>query len=347
MKAAVYKGKKTIEIENIPKPSIGEKECLIKVKYCSICGTDKKIYNNGHSNIRDEGQILGHEITGTIIETGKKVKYYKTGMRVVLAPNVGCGYCKMCREGKEQLCDSYEAFGIGKPGGFAEFVKVPKEAIQRGHLVVLPDEVDFESAALIEPLSCCFNGRQTMNINPGENVLIFGAGSMGSLHLLLNQSLGASNVYMVDIDEDKLEYSKKIGADQTIISENVEGKVAELTNGEGIDNVITAAPASVVQETALNIVAKTGKINLFAGIAGDNPTLNINPNKLHYEQIKLTGTTGSSLKQFRQTVNIVKNNNLDLDEIVTNKISIDDLADVFNKEEFLNKNLKILVDPKL
>lgn len=347
MKAAIFKEKGKIRVEDVPKPSINENECLIKVKYCSICGTDKKIYNNGHSNIGDEGQILGHEITGTIVEKGEKVKHYKNGMRVVLAPNVGCGYCKMCREGKEQLCENYEAFGIGRPGGFAEFVKIPEEAIKRGHLVVLPDEIDFESASLIEPLSCCYNGRETMDIRPGENVLIFGAGSMGSLHLLLNQSLGASNVFMVDIDERKLEYSKKIGADKVILSEEVEDKVYELTNGQGVDNIITAAPAAAVQEAALNIVAKTGNINFFAGIAGENPTLEINPNKLHYEQIRITGTTGSSLEQFRRTVNILKNNNLNLHKIITNKISIDELSSIFEKEDFLNKNLKILVDPKL
>lgn len=348
MKAAVFMGKGNIEIKEVPTPQINEKECLVKVKYCSICGTDKKIYSNGHSNIKGKGQILGHEITGEIIEVGKKVEHYKNGMRVVIAPNIGCGHCDMCHEGKEQLCENYEAFGIGRPGGFAEYVKIPEEAILRGHLVELPEEIDYESAALIEPLSCCFNGRQAMGVQPGENVLIFGAGAMGSLHLLLNQSLGASNVFMVDVDENRLEFSKKIGADKVIKSdENLKRKIMDITKGKGIDNVITAAPVSAVQKTAIDIVAKTGSINFFAGIAGEDPSLTINPNKLHYEQINLTGTTGASLQQFRQTVNIAKNRNLNLKSIVTNKISIDKLATIFDNKELINQNLKILVSPEM
>lgn len=346
LKAAVFKGIKNIEIKDVPKPKINEEEVLIKVKYCSICGTDKKIYYKGRSTLDEKSeQILGHEITGVIEEIGGKVKHYKKGMRVNLAPNLGCGFCELCRSGLEQLCPHFKAFGVGLPGGFAQYIKVPEEAIKRGHLVELPDHVGFKEAALIEPLSCCFNGRQALGIEPGESLLIFGAGPMGNLHLLLNQQLGIGKIIVVDVDEKRLEFSKKYGADYIINGKSdMIDKVMKITNGKGVENIITTAPVPEVQRQALRLVAINGKINFFAGIAGE-AEIKINPNKLHYEQIKLTGTTGSSLQQFRQTVKILQNNKLNIKQMVTKVISIDRLETIFEEKSVLRSNMKIIVEP--
>lgn len=347
MKAAVFKGIENIKVEEVPKPEIKDEEVLIKIKYCSICGTDKKIYSHGRDSLDEHPeQILGHEITGVIDEVGNNVKHYKEGMRVNLAPNVGCGYCEFCRKGKEQLCSHFKAFGIGLPGGFAEYLKVPEEAVKRGHLVELPDSVGFKETALIEPLSCCFNCRQTMGIEPGENLLIFGAGPMGNLHLLLNQQLGIGKTMVVDVDQKRLEFSEKFGADYLINGKSdVIDKVMDITNGKGADNIITTAPVQAVQKQALKLVATTGKINFFAGIPGE-PKLNINPNKLHYKQVKLLGTTGSSLQQFRQTVKMMQNKKLNIKQMATKTIGLARMETIFEDKEVFRNNMKILVDPQ-
>jgi L-iditol 2-dehydrogenase len=200
--AAVYKGRKNIEINNIPKPEIGDNEVLLKVKVCSICGTDRKIYEYGHFKIKEKNeQILGHEISGVIEEVGKKVDYYEKGMRIALAPNVGCGFCEVCRKGLEQLCLDYNAFGISWPGGFAEYVKIPEIAVRHGNLVEIPESLSYEEAAIIEPLSCCYNAHESLNVRPGESLLIFGAGPMGILHLILNKHLGIGMTIVTDVDE--------------------------------------------------------------------------------------------------------------------------------------------------
>ena len=346
MKAAVFKGIENIKIEEVPKPEINEEEVLIKIKYCSICGTDKKIYSQGRDSLEEHpDQILGHEITGEIVEVGSNVKHYKEGMRVNLAPNVGCGYCEYCRKGQEQLCPDFKAFGIGLPGGFAEYLKVPEEAVKRGHLVEIPEQVEFKEAALIEPLSCCFNCRQAMGIEPGENLLIFGAGPMGNLHLLLNQQLGIGKTMVVDVDEKRLEFSKKYGADYIINGKTeVIDKIMKITDNKGANNIITTAPVQAVQEQALELVSRTGKINFFAGISGE-PELKINPNKLHYEQVKLLGTTGSSHHQFRQTVKMIQNKKLNIKQMATKVIGLKRLESIFEEKSVFRNNMKILVDP--
>ena len=239
MLAAVYKGKKNIEIKDIPKPEISDDEVLLKVKACSICGTDRKIYEYGHFKINERNeQILGHEISGVIEEVGKKVDYYEKGMRIALAPNVGCGFCEVCRKGLEQLCLDYNAFGISWPGGFAEYVKIPEIAVKHGNLVEIPKSLSYEEAALIEPLSCCYNAYESLKVRPGESLLIFGAGPMGILHLILNKHLGIGMTIVVDIDDKRLKLSQGFGADYLVKSDfRIKKTIMSLTNGVGIDNI--------------------------------------------------------------------------------------------------------------
>lgn len=346
MKAAIFKGKEKIKVEDVPKPKIGSDEVLLKVKTCSICGTDRKIYKFGHSKIAEgEERILGHEITGVIAETGENVEEYSTGMRVVVAPNVGCGHCHLCRRGLEQLCADYNAFGISWPGGFAEYVKIPASAVRRGNLVELPDKMSFEKASVLEPLACCYNAYEAMDIKPGDYIMIFGAGPMGILHLVLNKFLGSGKAAVVDIDEQRLELSRYFGADYTFGNDGeLKDRVMEVTDGRGFDTVITAAPVPVIQEQALELVATGGNICYFAGLPAGKEEIKFNSNTVHYKQLRVTGTTGASLKQFRRTVKLAESDKLDLQKIVTKKIRLEELETIFDKPEVFSENVKIIVD---
>jgi len=343
MKAAVLKEPGKIKVQEVPEPEIEEDEVLLKVKACSICGTDRKIYQHGRDQITGE-QILGHEIAGEIIKTGSRVKYYQTGMRVTLAPNIGCGYCHICRKGWQQLCPDFKAFGIGIPGGFAEYLKVPAPAIRRGNMVEIPDSLSYQEGALLEPLACCVNARQAINIQPGENLLVFGAGIMGNFHLTLNRALGVSKIVMVDIDDYRLSLSREYGADYLINSRESEMKAEtdKITNGRGMNNIITAVPVAEVQKEALDLLDVTGSINFFAGIAGEQK-IPVSTNQLHYQQQTLTGTTGSSVRQFRQAAKIASSRSIDLAKLITKKIELKELESIFEKPEVIKKNLKIQV----
>lgn len=345
MLAAVYTGINKIKLKEIDIPDINQEEALLKVKACSICGTDRKIYKKGKKNIKDE-QILGHEISGELVKVGKKIKYYKEGMRVNIAPNLGCGYCSICREGLEQLCPDYDAFGITMAGGFAEYLKIPAPALRRGNVSVLPKSIKYDEAALVEPTACCFNAYQSLNVAQGESMLIFGAGVMGNLHLLLNQQLGTGKIIMVDIDSERLEISKKFGADYAFLNnKNLKNKIMEITNGRGVKNIIVAAPFAEIQKQALDIIAVGGKINFFAGLA-DDKKIPINSNNLHYKQQFLTGTTGSTVKQFRQVNDILANTSLNLKQMITKTISLSELPEVMEDKSIFKNNMKIQVQYK-
>ncbi len=347
MRAAVYKGPGELSIQEVPRPGVGRGQVLVQVKACSICGTDRKIYKYGHPKIREgEERILGHEIAGEIVEVGEGEDYYREGMRVAIAPNVGCGFCRVCREGLEQLCPNYDAFGISWPGGFAEYLVIPSTAVARGNLVEIPAAVSYAEAAVVEPLACCFAAHESMGIQPGDSLLIFGAGPMGNLHLMLNKRLGIGLTIVVDVDEGRLEFSRSLGADFALMNDaSLRDKVMDITRGNGGDALIIAAPVPQLVGQALELVATNGKVNVFAGLPAGKETIAINVNTIHYRQIRLLGTTGATRAQFRRTLRLIISSGMDLNRIITRKIGLAELGSVLGDASVLDQNMKIVVEP--
>lgn len=349
MLAAIYHGVKDITVEEIDKPKINHNEVLIRIKAASICGTDRKIYEYGHFKIKENTEVvLGHEISGVIDEVGQDVHKYKKGMHVVVAPNVGCGECEICKNGFDQLCPDFNAFGVTRPGGFAEYMKVTEDAVRNGNIIAIGDELSFEDGALLEPFSCCYNAWEAMRIQPGDNVLIVGAGPMGNLHLLLNKNLGSGKVFMTDISEERLSFSEKLGADYIFLNDqNLKQNILMRTNGYGVNAVIVATPISAIQNQALDLVGIKGSVSFFAGLPKGVDYANLKTNLIHYKQLRVTGTTGSSLGQFRKTVKIVKSLGIKLDRIVTKTIGINQLPKLFEDHVTFNKNMKVIVNPEI
>ncbi len=347
MRAAVYRGPGMLTVEDVPCPKVGPGEVLIKVKACSICGTDRKILASGHSKISDGAEaVLGHEIAGEIVETGEGVPYYRGGMRVIIAPNVGCGSCRPCREGLDQLCPTYNAFGLTLPGGFAEYLLVPAAPVARGNLIVIPSDVSYWEAAVVEPLSCCLNGYEALGIRPGDSLLIFGAGPMGNLHLMLNKHLGTGLTFVVDVNQERLELSRNLGADFVLAGDGaLKDKVLEFTHGEGVDSIFVAAPVPHLVEQALDLVAINGKVNVFAGLPADNAVLPVNMNMLHYRQVRLVGTTGATRSQLRNVLRLIGKSGLDVKRIITLRITLDQLPSVLADNPLLDRNMKVVVEP--
>ncbi|TFG62657.1 MAG: Zn-dependent alcohol dehydrogenase, partial [Spirochaetales bacterium] len=210
MKAALLYGKEYLRIEDIPVPQIAEDEILLKVKAALLCGTDIRMFKNGAKNAGESNPlILGHEFAGIIEKAGKNVKAYREGMRVAVAPNMGCGVCDRCVSGNTQQCADYYAFGISIPGAFAEYVKLPGDTIRQGNIVELGD-VSFAEAALAEPFSCVYNAYEKYQVHPGDVVLIVGAGPIGLMHAKLAKISGAGAVIMHDLSKERLELCTSI-----------------------------------------------------------------------------------------------------------------------------------------
>ena len=270
MKAAVMYGKENMRVQEYPTPEINDNEVLVRIKSAAICGTDVRMYRNGVKNVdEDHPLIIGHEMAGVIEKVGKNLTAYTPGMRVAVAPNMGCGICDDCIRGNGHMCKEYKALGISLDGGFAEYVRVPEAAVRSGNLVPMADNVTYAEAAITEALSCVYNGSQQCNIRPGDFVLVIGAGPIGIMHAMLAKMAGATKVIINDIAVNRLELCKEIDPSFITVSENVIDFVMKETNGHGVDAVITACPVPAAQQTALDVAANYGRICFFGGLPED------------------------------------------------------------------------------
>ena len=331
MKAALFYGKEDIRIRDIPIPQIDDHEVLLKVKSAAICGTDIRMFKNGAKGVdANHPLVLGHELSGVIAQTGDKVHTYREGMRVAVAPNMGCGYCDFCVGGNTHLCSEYKALGINLDGGFAEYVKIPEAAVQQGNITEIRENVSFDEAAVNEPLSCVYNGFQHYGVNPGDYVLIIGAGPIGLMHAKLAKMAGAAKVMIHDLSPERLETCKKIDGSFVIIAEKLKENVASLTGGHGLDVCVTACPAPQAQAEALEFMATEGRVCFFGGLPKEREIVPINTNYVHYKQLKLTGSARASLSQYRKTLDFISGGILSVKELITGTFSLDRISEALD-----------------
>jgi len=311
MKAAFFYGKEDIQIHKINIPEIEQDEILIKIRVCGICGSDVRSYYKGVEGRYKIPVILGHEVSGEVFKIREEIDGFAIGDRVVVAPIYGCGKCSFCLSGQENLCKDVAIFGCNLDGALAEYMKIPAQAIQRGVLVKIPDELSDEEAVLIEPFSCCLHGILRANVEPGDTVVMIGAGPIGLAHLTLLKILGSGKVIVSDIVNKRLERAKNFGADVTVNSKegNLSLKVKELTKSKGADSVIVAAPSKEAVEEGLKIVRRGGRIVIFGGCPA-NSLIQIDPNLIHYSEITVTGSIDSTIDDFRRTVQLISQVNL-------------------------------------
>lgn len=331
MKAIYYNSPGKITVENVEPPRAEKGGLLLKVKAAAICGTDLRIYKNGHFKIPSgEKRVLGHEIAGEIAESN--ASGYPVGARVAIAPNIGCGVCPMCIAGQNQLCPDYEAFGISLDGGFQEYMSVPASAVERGNVAILPEGMNYTEAVLAEPLSCTYNAYESLNTRPGETVLIIGAGPIGSCHVMLQKLAGAAKIMVADILENRLAEIKKFGADVVINSSETDllEAVKEHTDGRGADVVITANSVPELQAQALTLAACRGRINFFGGMPKGRELVELNTNLIHYKELVITATTGSSIQDHRQAISIAASGRIPLSSIAVERFSLSDAQKAFD-----------------
>jgi threonine dehydrogenase-like Zn-dependent dehydrogenase len=317
---------------------------LVRVKACAVCGTDIRIYRYGHFKIpAGVKRVLGHETCGEIAKAGVKVERFAAGDRVVIAPNIGCGSCHMCIQGFNQLCPTYQAFGISIDGGFAHYMRIPAGAIS--NVVQIPDHVSYREAVLIEPLSCVYNAYEAHKTVPGDTVLIIGAGPIGALHALLNKRAGG-RVVVADISAARLAAVRKYGADCVIKSSEVDLKseIQRITSGRGADVVITACSVPEMQALALELAGYHGRVSLFGGMPQGKETVALNTNLIHYKELLVTATTGSSMLDFHNATRILSAGNFEIASLVTRIFPVGKTVAAF---EYAAKGLgmKALVAP--
>jgi L-iditol 2-dehydrogenase len=282
MKAALLYGKDELRIEEVPVPSLGPGEVLVRVKSALTCGTDLKTYHRGsHVMIPSLPSPFGHEFAGTVEATAQDVKGLEPGTAVVAANSAPCLQCEYCKAGRPNLCDHLEFLN----GSYAEFIRIPA-VIVRCNLYPLPDGMSPALAALTEPLACVLHGLERSNIQPGQTVCVIGLGPIGLMFVSL-ASQRRARVIAVGRSPMKLQKAIEVGAGDAISMDNpseLETKIRDHTPGRrGPDVVIEAVGLPQIWEMAMSLVKKGGLVNLFGGCA-KGTYARINAHLLHYEE---------------------------------------------------------------
>lgn len=333
MIAARYTQGATFAITDVPAPQLPSGGLLLDVDAASICGTDAKIVRHGHRKLRAGQTItLGHEFVGRIHAADAGAGNWRVGQRVGIVPNIGCGACEMCARGLGNMCPSYSAFGIDRDGAHATQVSIPPAAIAQGLVVPLPESIDVISAALAEPLSCAVSSVRNCALNIGDTVLIYGAGPMGLLNLLVALVSGASQVLVVDRKQHRLQRAESFGAAAVADSskQSIPEFVKQQTGGRGVNAVIVAVPGAEAQQEAVQLLAPFGRLCLFAGLPRGADPVPLDTNAIHYRNLIVTGMTGGAPRDYMDAMRLIFNGRVDVRRVVSHVLPMHELKQAYD-----------------
>ncbi len=345
MLAARLYGPDDLRVEEVERLAAGPGEVVVRVRAAAICGTDLRAFQSGLPGVGPASpRILGHEVAGEVAETGRGVTGLKPGRRVAIAPNIGCGHCAFCVSGRVHMCSSLQAIGIQLDGGFAEYVRVPAEGVLHGNVVPLPEGVSFARAAVVEPLACCYNCFEVLRPAPGEYVMIYGAGPIGILHLLLARMVSPAKIIVADPLPQRLAGAQAFGPDAVLDPSRPDlgDLVAAETGGHGVDVTIVACPSPRAQADALVNAATFGRVCFFGGLPTERENVPLNANAIHYKQLTVTGTTRSNTAHYIKALNLVATGRIDTGPLVTGEYALKDAASAFS-EAAAGRGLKTLL----
>lgn len=328
MKGAFLYGPKDLRVEEVEKPPIGRGEVLVKVKAAGVCGSDIHYYLKGRTAafVPRHPFILGHEFSGTVEESN--VETFSPGERVVVEPQIPCFKCYHCRRGRYNLCTSLKFIGTAASfphinGGFAEYCKVPAETLHR-----IPQELDFDEAALAEPLSVAIHACRRASVSPGARVLIFGAGPIGLFTLMVAKLSGAVEPIVVDNVERRLEWAREFGGYPINFSlQDVLQEVNKITEGEGADIVFEASGSPKAAETALACARRGGTIVLIGNLPNEDipsKLLNIVLKELDVKGVMRYANT------FDAAIRLLSKKLIPAQKVITHRFSLDEINDAFD-----------------
>lgn len=335
-------GVKDLRIQETEIPRVGDGEVLVKVKAATTCGTDLKIYQRGYvEKIIKLPTIFGHEWAGEVVDVGTKLEWPQKGMRVRAGNSAPCLHCTMCQKGKYNLCENM----IWLWGAYAEYIKVPARMVLV-NMQEIPAHVSYEEASVAEPLACVLHGVEEAGVKLGDNVAIIGAGPIGLLHLLTVKKMGVEKAIMIDLVDERLDFAKKMGADETINSgrENAMEKVREYTSGYGADVAIEAIGVPATWEQALKLARKGGTVLEFGGCP-PGTEIRLDAEQLHYGEMKVLGAFHTTPLHFRKALSLIASRTIDVRPLITRKMKLAQLKEAFNILSTSKNEIKIAIIP--
>lgn len=323
MKVAVYYKNSDVRIEERPKPAIGEGEILVKMMASGICGTDLMEWYR----IKKAPRVLGHEMTGEIVES--RSDKFGIGQRVFVSHHVPCNTCKYCLSGNHTACETLHA-GNYEPGGFSEFVRVPKINVENG-TYVLPDNVSFEEGTMIEPLACVVRAQRIMDVRRGTTVLVMGSGVSGLLNIQLAKLKGAT-VIATDISEYRLNKAREFGADETLDANKMPDVKA--------DRVVMCTGAMPAFEKAFACMDRKAVMMLFAI---PNRSIQVPNEDFWRNEFSMVSSYGASPVDLEESLNLIRDGKVDVKSMITHKLKFEDIQTGFRIAAEARDSLKVIV----
>jgi (R,R)-butanediol dehydrogenase / meso-butanediol dehydrogenase / diacetyl reductase len=338
MQAAVYQGKENIQVQNWPDPELLSGEVLVQVRYAGICGTDMMIYSGKHPRTVPP-RVLGHEIFGSVAETGAGVDAsWGKGTRVAVFPLISCMQCTPCREGNAHVCEKLGLIGIDRDGGFATYVKAAQ-----AQLVPIPDEVNDEQAAVIEPLSVTVHAVRNSGFRPGDTALVTGGGPIGNLLAQVLRASGAREVVVSEVKQLRRDLAHRMGF-QVVnpAEENPAEALRRLTGERFADRVFEASGFPSAYKNAVECCKVRGEIT-FVGIPKTPPVLDVL--SIIFKEIRACSARVYTVRDFRAAIALLARRAVDVLPIITDRLPLRDAPLGFQKMFQADTSLKILFAP--
>ncbi len=339
MLVAVYHNNRDVRVEDVPKPEIGPEEMLLKVMASGICGTDVVEWYR----LPKAPRVLGHEATGIIDEVGENVTEYKVGDRVFVSHHVPCNRCHYCLKDAHTACETLHTTNY-YPGGFAQYIRVPKINVETGVYKLSPT-MSYEEGTFIEPLACAVRGQRLAGIQKGDTVLIIGSGMAGILHIQLAKLKGVKKIFATDINPERMKLAEKFWADHIIDAKgDLPKKLKELNDGVAADKVIVCTGATQAALTALDCVDRGGAILYFAV---PDPTIKIPIPITDFWRNEITIRTsyGAAPRDLEEALQILAQKQVNVKDMITHKIDIREIAEGFRLVAEAGKSLKVIIEP--
>ncbi len=327
MRAAVYYNNRDVRLEELAKPEINEGEILVKVYASGICGTDVMEWYR----IKKAPRILGHEITGEIVES--KTKKFKPGQRVFVSHHVPCNKCKYCLAGDHTACEVLHT-GNYYPGGYSEFIRVPAINVDRG-IYILPDNVSYEEGTMIEPLACALRGQRAAGLKKGQTVLVMGSGVSGLLNIQVAKLTGC-RVIAADVSAYKMDKAREFGADEVI---DAAGQI-----NVKADRVIICTGAFAAVAQAFKCVDRKGSIIFFA-----IPDRDISVPIVDFwrNELTLLSSYGAAPVDLEEALGLIKNKKIGVKKMITHVLPLEKIQEGFNIVSQARQSLKVVLTPNI
>lgn len=340
MRVAMYYNNRDVRLEELPLPRIGPGELLVKVHASGICGSDVMEWYRLHK----APLVLGHEATGEIVEVGEGVDRYHVGQRVFVSHHVPCNICRYCLRGMHTVCETLQLTNYD-PGGFAEYIRVPKINVDLG-VFPLPEEISYEEGTFIEPLACVIRGQRSAGLSPADTLLVLGCGISGLLHICLAKASGAGRIVATDIHPSRLDAARDHGADMVLhAQQDLSATLKGFNKGRLADLVVVCTGASSAFRQAIECVDRSGTILFFAPPRpGEDIPLPLN--QLWRLGIRLMTSYGASPLDISIAIELLRSRRIQVNGMITHRLGLAETGRGFQLVATGGECLKVIIEPQ-